>query len=313
MKRGVQHSLGIKTPSVSFNPHHEPQESVRKTGGSRGHTAALFKFFIGKNCNNQLTNDSSHASLKQHDWQKTFCILLPVDLIYPLVVTEEFALTLTQSVKLNMRFTLINRWPFLLGKMSDSQEQRQTGLPCQPAFGIGNQFTRLISYKDPLLSPSSQCCLWLLARLCCDGRGQDPFQVRQACARVREGCVPRTRSLTKGHASASVYKCLLLWTIKRSVSVTVDLGTKGLRVGQRSRSVRGRRWQKGQEDPRGYGPGRVGPRGQRAPQGLEAAQAPPRLAAFLPQISPAPGRDRGNQRLEKTQWFILISTCDILI
>lgn len=164
MKRGVQHSLGIKTPSVSFNPHHEPQESVRKTGGSRGHTAALFKFFIGKNCNNQLTNDSSHASLKQHDWQKTFCILLPVDLIYPLVVTEEFALTLTQSVKLNMRFTLINRWPFLLGKMSDSQEQRQTGLPCQPAFGIGNQFTRLISYKDPLLSPSSQWCP--LSRLC---------------------------------------------------------------------------------------------------------------------------------------------------
>lgn len=97
------------------------------------------------------------------------------------------------------------------------------------------------------------------------------------------------------------------------VSVTVDLGTKDLRVGQCSRSVRGRRWQKGQEDPRGYGPGRVGPRGQRAPQGLEAAQAPPRPAAFLPQISPAPGRDRGNQRLEKTQWFILISTCDILI
>lgn len=77
--------------------------------------------------------------------------------------------------------------------------------------------------------------------------------------------------------------------------------------------MHGRWCQKGQDDPRGYGPGRVSPRGQRVPQELEAAQVPFCPAAFLPQISPALGRDCGNQRLEKTQWFILISTCDILV
>lgn len=90
---------------------------------------------------------------------------------------------------------------------------------------------------------------------------------------------------------------------KRSFSLTIDLGTKGLWWVSAVDSCE-------DDGARGEGAGREGSahvirvtlRSFRQPWSALC------WAASMPQISPVPGRDCGNQRAEKTQRFMLIFT-----
>lgn len=273
------------------------QESVLNTGENWGHTASTLRVEFYSKKLQWSVNKWCISHLFKTPWLvKNFLhyILLLVNLILLWVVTEQFSVTRVQSLKLY-------RWDFFSGEnewlFSIIFQQKQvfsdSKLFAQVIRLLGSFHIKSISFSH------LSVLLWLLVVLCPDRRccGLSRLYWFDRCVPVWEGCttVPHTHSLDGHFAFATVYRNAGCWGESEMLcSCLRGFGhVKAYGWGSAVNSCKDDSARGDSMTPEGTGQEgsahvvRVSLRSSRKPQ-----------VATLLQISPAPRRDYGNQRLE---------------
>lgn len=173
----------------------------------------------------------------------------------------------------------------------------ETSLLWQQVICTGNQIAWLISYKKHFLSPISQSCFgcWLYSALI------EGVVVFLGCTgligvcRVRGACVPHTHSLDGHCAFATVYRNAGCWGESEMLcSCLRGFGhVKAYGWGSAVNSCKDDSARGDSMTPEGTGQGESA----HVVRGSLRSSRKPQVATLL-QVSPAPSRDCGNQRLE---------------